>query len=441
MVIHLPEELLIAILSRLPIKSLLRFKCVCKNWYTLIQTPNFLDKHSQIHNQTHALVLHKVRDLSRAYYEENGLDYDPYAMSGWNSGIKDELFALLGFPDEALEFQPPLHDKIIDFIQVFPYTHGIIGPVNGLFLLKYFRDDALQISLWNPATTEFKLVHLPTFMFSSHSCSAGFGCSDFGYGCLHLFGFGLDILTDTYKVVWIPIVSPKPFDFPKAAIQTLGTCWRPIEADAFVLPLTFSLWGRFAYSCPVYLGGVIYWLIQHEYVFWIISFDFGSEVFREIHMPDRASYKCDYNLVLYNDDSIALLVTEYVSEELPVIESVEIWVMKQEDEGNWIKNFSFEVGHNERLSKPLGFLKSDNEIFFETSDNKLVLYATNTDNVRDFGVQGKCSGFTFSFSVFNYKETLVSFGGEKASKEDKKYAVVQEFFTRGKKSAMVSGCC
>ncbi|KAI8530801.1 hypothetical protein RHMOL_Rhmol11G0087700 [Rhododendron molle] len=34
---HLPNDVLIEILTRLPVKSLLRSKCVCKNWYDLIQ--------------------------------------------------------------------------------------------------------------------------------------------------------------------------------------------------------------------------------------------------------------------------------------------------------------------------------------------------------------------------------------------------------------------
>ena len=33
---------MISILAKLPMKSLLRFKCVCKSWYDLIKSPTFI---------------------------------------------------------------------------------------------------------------------------------------------------------------------------------------------------------------------------------------------------------------------------------------------------------------------------------------------------------------------------------------------------------------
>nr|GMD41380.1 putative F-box protein At3g52320 [Ipomoea batatas] len=41
----LPEDMVAEILSRLPVESLLRFKCACKNWRQLIQQHDFVEKH------------------------------------------------------------------------------------------------------------------------------------------------------------------------------------------------------------------------------------------------------------------------------------------------------------------------------------------------------------------------------------------------------------
>ncbi|RXH76531.1 hypothetical protein DVH24_019419 [Malus domestica] len=41
----LSEEMVVEILSRLPPKSLMRFKCVRRSWCDLIQNPNFVEKH------------------------------------------------------------------------------------------------------------------------------------------------------------------------------------------------------------------------------------------------------------------------------------------------------------------------------------------------------------------------------------------------------------
>ncbi|KAG5568577.1 hypothetical protein H5410_064404 [Solanum commersonii] len=43
--IHLPEEIVMDTLSRLPVQSLLRFKCVSKSWKKLIVEPYFTRKH------------------------------------------------------------------------------------------------------------------------------------------------------------------------------------------------------------------------------------------------------------------------------------------------------------------------------------------------------------------------------------------------------------
>ncbi|KAL2559457.1 F-box domain-containing protein [Forsythia ovata] len=45
---RLPKEMLLEILSRLPAKSIFRFKCVCKEWLSLISDPSFLQSEDSI---------------------------------------------------------------------------------------------------------------------------------------------------------------------------------------------------------------------------------------------------------------------------------------------------------------------------------------------------------------------------------------------------------
>ncbi|KAE8674654.1 putative F-box protein [Hibiscus syriacus] len=44
---ELPEMLVLEILSKLPVKSLTRFRCVCKPWSSSFETPHFITKHHQ----------------------------------------------------------------------------------------------------------------------------------------------------------------------------------------------------------------------------------------------------------------------------------------------------------------------------------------------------------------------------------------------------------
>ncbi|KAL6563412.1 hypothetical protein OROGR_002371 [Orobanche gracilis] len=50
--IYLPQEMIENILPRLPVKSLLRFKSVCKRWRDTISDPEFPQTHLRLSNNT-----------------------------------------------------------------------------------------------------------------------------------------------------------------------------------------------------------------------------------------------------------------------------------------------------------------------------------------------------------------------------------------------------
>lgn len=60
----LPEEIIVNIVKRLPVKSLIRFQCVSKRWGTLLKTPFFIhhDHHSTLRNQNPTILLHDAED-------------------------------------------------------------------------------------------------------------------------------------------------------------------------------------------------------------------------------------------------------------------------------------------------------------------------------------------------------------------------------------------
>ena len=60
---HLPLEIINEILSRLPVKSLLRFLCVSKRWYARIKNQDFIKLHRQRsieNNRDRTLILGKM---------------------------------------------------------------------------------------------------------------------------------------------------------------------------------------------------------------------------------------------------------------------------------------------------------------------------------------------------------------------------------------------
>ena len=491
----MPEDLLIDILARLPVKSLQRFKCVCKYWYALIGSPDFISNHyHNCNNRAMLLVLRYVRyhdilgdpdpdRLSDRFFcdylgyditsddefytvtnsnrfapianisssgdeckpdtnsnnanttSDNAVGTHPNSFQSLETSPSEVIhkeFALAVFRDDDIlngQPQPPPHEDIIDIIETYSavhYLHNITGPVDGLFLLHNgcgISDTWYnRLALWNLATTELRVLPLPEFNIP---------CPKFEY--LYVFGFGLDPLTNNYKVVWIPECGSVPVPIPPdVALYSLHTnSWRHFNA---VLPSV----SKISHSASTYLNGACYWLSLSKQHNKVASFDMGSDVFQEIEIPDSVArlkdLTQDIKLVLHNDDSLALLVYEYIDLHEYVLESIEMWVMKHNDDGEegfWTRLFTLGLGPLLQFEKPHGFWKNNyNEIFFTTITNELVLYSRDTDEITQLGVQ--CDPYPiphhYSFPIFIYKESLVSVGGlKKSNKRGKLHAMVQDF--------------
>lgn len=126
----LPSELLIEILSRLPVKPLLRFKCVSKSWYALINSPDFIKLHQSLPLQSNSNV----------------------------SLIFQKSFSLC-----ILDFHGPHHchatelhyPENINLLQ----SGKLVGSCNGLLCFTCKSND--QLALYNPITRAYKT--LPQF--------------------------------------------------------------------------------------------------------------------------------------------------------------------------------------------------------------------------------------------------------------------------------------
>ncbi|WMV54660.1 hypothetical protein MTR67_048045 [Solanum verrucosum] len=111
-----PKDIVKEILLRCPVKSLLRFKYVCKNWCTLIKTPEFVQQHLKNHNPPQLLI-----------YDNGDIDDD------------DELSITLISEEHWRRF--------IRMKQIF-------DSVDGLFFMVGEIDREVSCALWNQATRE-----------------------------------------------------------------------------------------------------------------------------------------------------------------------------------------------------------------------------------------------------------------------------------------------
>ncbi|GAU45635.1 hypothetical protein TSUD_175480 [Trifolium subterraneum] len=260
-------ELIADILSRLPVKTLMQIKCVCKSWKTLIShDSSFTKLHLQRSpRNTHLLLLPE-----------------------W--GRPDEEFdcSVVPFPvslliETPIEFRYPYFRLRNITIRYDPYyqlrnmdCYHIVGSCNGLICLLSNSCDTKHhcksFRLWNPATNTLseKLGHI-TERFR--------------------FTFGYDNLTDTYKVVAFSVNKVKVFSFS-------DNVWRDIQSFTVV---PFDIHPR-QLNCHqynndgVYVSGAINWLairnkIEYEWNditvddFVIVSLDLATETYRQLLPP------------------------------------------------------------------------------------------------------------------------------------------------------------
>ncbi|XP_065621229.1 F-box/kelch-repeat protein At3g23880-like [Quercus suber] len=269
---QLPEEIVAEILVRLPVKSLLRFRCVCKSWYRYIATPNFINNnllYCNDHNRGFFIHMPKTTGSMVSFSRPHG------QICTVASHHTFEAISELRIP---FAFQSG-------------YSH-FVGSCNGILCFSDYRSfEFKDVYLWNPSIRKFK--RLPDTCLT------------------HLFnvslGFGFDSQNNNYKVVRISQSTAKPMPPPEVEVYSLssdswkrvglGISWRSnVVFHKFNCTLTFP-----------FVSGNLHWMIEmiegggqeRHFTSMILSFDVNSEKFKELPLPDDEGRGTRSNVVVY----------------------------------------------------------------------------------------------------------------------------------------------
>ncbi|PON35983.1 F-box domain containing protein [Parasponia andersonii] len=383
---HLSEELVVEIFSWLPPESLIRFKCVSKSWYALINglitDPKFVAKH--LHNI-------KKNMFSPASLIVGGLllenDILKTGLAGFE--VKEVLSLLTIFNDDGNN-KNHIHSFIEDLPQ-FNTSHVTTYHCNGIICL---FSDLKTTMLWNPALMEVKFLPERGLVYL--------------YGLLGM-GFGYDCRAHDYKIISIAshYIYGGHYHPSKAEIYTLhNNCWREIKMPM----LSTNVMHR-----NVYCKGVCYWLVQEDKGM-ILSFDMCDELFHTIPLPHKLGplQEDHMNLMVWND-SVALL--SYPGHNWYQV-SIEIWIMNDSfSGGEGIRPFYWSkyqiVGPISGIGVPLMFWRND-ELLVEGRDGDLVSYNLRTQKLRNI-VTPRTS--RISYLACSYVKSLVSLN-EKVTESD-----------------------
>ncbi|XP_059670662.1 putative F-box protein At3g10430 [Cornus florida] len=353
---HMQEDTVLEILLRLSVKSLLRFKCVCRYWRDLIKNSNFISKH--LHHQNRKAYL-----LIQRYH---------YSTSRY-------ALALLRL--QMLTNMPIVYHDIED--PHTPKRPSVIDSFNGILCIC----DGCQIALWNPTTREFKPLPVSDPVLPPYTKAYN-----------NHYGFGLDLVTNNYKVIWIQYLWDEktdcPYDHAVVSVYNLGIdSWKLVEADLCPDDYIQETLGN---TC---INGRYYWLIKgNDNNYLVLSFDMENEAFQRILAPLEINNSQFGALALYNE-SIALLL--YDPRE--VEKQVDIWMMIEE--GYWTEQLI--IGPLSNVDRLLGCSKNG-KFIFDNDTSQLVIYSPNTQEIKYF----EPGGDNYSLEVFVYEESLASVKGE-----------------------------
>ncbi|KAJ8423561.1 hypothetical protein Cgig2_018397 [Carnegiea gigantea] len=188
----IPLDTLLQVLSKLPAKSLMRFKCVSKCWYSLILHPSFIDL---CQSQSGKLLVVSPQNFSEYPYK-------------WG-----RRFYIIDSKKKP-KHRVTVHDPCIPFT-----TNAVTNIVNGLVCFYHDYDEEVCIHIYNLTTHEdLPLPPPPRRSAVKRQCHLGF-----------------DPMNDEYKLLlhWWNKSSKRGGGCDVLTIMGRDNAWRPIDISNF----------------------------------------------------------------------------------------------------------------------------------------------------------------------------------------------------------------
>ncbi|XP_015063127.1 F-box/kelch-repeat protein At3g23880-like [Solanum pennellii] len=360
----LPQDIIIEILIRLPLKTLLKFRSVSKSWLYLLSDAQFHKTHISF-----SMNNPKFTDCTLAAIPTvSGLGKicHVYTISSDNSSV---ILSKHGCPSKTLSL-----------------SAWILGSCNGLICL---TSDCFNLMLLNPCTGKFSLF--PDLMIEY----------EVGDGGVHIrYGFGYDASTDDYKVV-------KMFSFPRidnegrhvnmVSVYSLkGSSWSSIQGfDS----------GHVNGNVGVFANGVLHWEGCYDYVSGgvsseIVTLDLAKEIYGRIALPRYEGGGITWTL----GESRGRLVAccNYESNK------ADMWVLKEYGvEKTWTKVVTISSPDDRRVNiSPLFVAENGDEVLVKLG-TEVTLYNSRNASFKRIADYVSTDDF-LQVQVTTYMESLAS---------------------------------
>ncbi|CAK7324173.1 unnamed protein product [Dovyalis caffra] len=373
---YFPEDIIIEILLRLPVKSLLRFRSVSKQWFSLTTNPKFITTH----------LHHSTENPSLLIARRECVDF-----------IFKTHISLL--PNGSTR----LHGVHVP--NMFGSPFNFVGSDGGLICIQLTPLIYFNYVLWNPATRQFRHIPKSPTYFTHKTCLA-------------FDAFGYSSETNDYKLLLIWYYQEEGVYQAEVFSRRTGS-WKVIDK-----PVPY---GFHSDDPPLSLKGEIYWhagrYVSGNLMEIIVGFNLVTEDFRKIDLPSLEFRSTCYTVTEYKG-SLALLI-------FPRNMSLrnygfELWVISEEGGGgggnreSWNKVFTLKEPFLGISRRPEWVFRGSILLFtsiFEAQDGFYLLDPTNPSlQASKFVPMSRPTNTKYGFGEFCYNvESLASVYGENES--------------------------
>ncbi|PIA54112.1 hypothetical protein AQUCO_00900585v1 [Aquilegia coerulea] len=357
----LPHDIMLDILSRLPVEPLLRFRSVSRSWNYLIRKDHYF------------INMHLSRSQIQPTVKETLMFFDTKGKSGLYS---------LDYNQKSIRLVPPIH-RDLRSRYICTKDDYIWGICNGLICTGNISNMSLCIS--NPSTAEYRKV--PYFKGSTTELKK-VPCTEeiFEFSC---HGFGYNPNADDYVVLKLTTYQAEEHQFLSGVtVYSLrNNSWRRIQNIPY--EVFYLLPGQF-------VNGSLHWLAYSKMIsigdeedkfevakYAILAFEITTENFLEVPMPESAEsveaqfgcfmYVSQYQgkFCLFQDNNITTSLFDLTT-------SFDLWVMNEyRVKESWVKLFNIQNPDNTRgpFTDFLLCLTKEGSILMQSySSGGLILY-------------------------------------------------------------------
>ncbi|CAI9102461.1 OLC1v1000737C1 [Oldenlandia corymbosa var. corymbosa] len=250
-IVQLPDEIIVEILSRVPVKALLRFKCVCKFWKDLISKPDFF--------------------LSSTGRERAIVGFLPYSKRRYVDS-RHMYFYSIDDKFSVEELPGPVGEVPSDYS-----SFTVFGTCNGLILFATVQG----MYLWNPLTRCCRLLtQLKVLEYMYPPRTLIFTAS----------GLCFDKSSDDYKAVLVGFEGGCTRGYSQSVyVASLRTGELLLKDRNFPYTVCRKDIPNISSTSGVLLNNHLHWIMGREpdFVQLLICFDEEMNRFTELPMPDK----------------------------------------------------------------------------------------------------------------------------------------------------------